>query len=71
MQDTGTRASGKKTLTTGVEAAREGAPYERNFLLLRFNLVRKLSVKMNFFPEQGENTICPEDIIFGDDVHYW
>ena len=31
VQNTGTRASGKKTLCTGVGAVREGAPYEREF----------------------------------------
>ena len=31
VRDTGTKASGKRTLSAGVEAAREGAPYDREF----------------------------------------
>ena len=31
-----------------MEVAREGAPQKRELLRLRFNMVRELSVKMNF-----------------------
>ena len=72
MQDTSTRFSGERTLSRGVEAAREGGySTERELQILRFELVRqKLSVKqMNFF-EQGEDNLNPEETISGDGIHY-
>ena len=56
-------------LSRGVEAAREGTPQERESLeYLLFNLVRNISVKMNFFVEQGETAMNLEGKISENDV---
>ena len=68
MRDTSTRANSKRTLSAGVEAAREGTSDEWEVWILRFNLVRKLSARFNFFIEQGENSMNRKGTISGSDV---
>ena len=59
-----------RTLSRGVEAAREGTPRNVRFDTPFKTGERVLSVKMNFF-QHGENATNTEESISGDDVHYW
>ena len=60
VQNTGTRASVKRTLSRAVEAATEGTPqnvsFDSPFLIGK----RVLSVKMKFFIEKGRNALNRE-----------
>ena len=71
MQDIGTRASGERTLSTGVEAAREGTPQNVSFEYSISNWREKTigQTQVNFF-EQGENAMNSEGAISGDNVYY-
>ena len=69
VRDTGTRASAKRTLGKGVEAAREDTPQIVSFDTPFQTGERELSVKIYFFIEQGGNAMKPEETISGDDVH--
>ena len=71
MQNTGTRASGKRTLSTGVEAAREGTPQNVSFEYSVSNRREKTigQTQINFFG-QGENAMNSEGGISGDNVYY-
>ena len=71
MRDTVTRASGKRTLNKGVEAAREGTPQNLSFEYSVSNWREKMigQTQINFF-EQGENAMNPEGTISGDGVYY-
>ena len=72
VRDTGIRVSGKRTLSRGVEATREGTLQNVNFDTSFQTGERKLSVnQMNFFEQGKENAMIPEGTISGDDVHYW
>ena len=53
VRDTGTRASLKRTLSRGVEAAREGTPQSVSFDTPFQTGEREISVKMNFFIVTG------------------
>ena len=57
MQDTDTRASGKRTLGRGVEAARKVISQSVSFDTPFQTGERELSVKVNFFIEQDKNTV--------------
>ena len=70
MRDTGTRTNAKRTLSRGVEAAREGASQNVSFDTPFQTGERELSFKMNLFIEKGGNAVNPEETISGDDVHY-
>ena len=71
VQNTGTRASGKRTLSTGVEAAREGTPQNVSFEYSVSNRREKTigQTQINFF-EQGENAMNSDGGISGDNVYY-
>ena len=71
VQNTGTRASGKRTLSTGVEAAREGTPQNVSFEYSVSNRREKTigQTQTNFFG-QGENAMNSEGGISGDNVYY-
>ena len=64
MRDTDTRASAKRTLRRGGEAARKGTPKSVSFDTPFQTGDRELSVKMNFFIEQGVNAMNPEEVMF-------
>ena len=68
VRDTGTRASAKRALSRGVEAAREGTPQSVSFDSPFQTGERELSVKIKFFIEQDENVINPKETIPGTDV---
>ena len=68
VQNTGTRASVKRTQSRAVEAAREGTPQNVSVDTPFQCGERVLSVKINFF-EQSEYTMYSEESISGDDVH--
>ena len=57
VRDTGNRASVKRTLSIGVEAAREGTPQSVSLDTPFQTGERELSDKMNFFAEQDENVM--------------
>ena len=70
MQNIGTRASVKRTLSRAVEAAREGTPHNMSFDTPFQTVERMMSVKINFI-EKGGNALNRKETISGDDAHYW
>ena len=70
MRDTSTRASVKRTLSIGVEAASQGTPQSVSFDTPFQTGERELPMKMNIFIEQGEDATNPKKSISGDDFYY-
>ena len=71
MQNTGTRASVKRTPNRAVEEAKEDTPQNVSFDTPFEIGERVLSVKMNFFIEKDGNALNRKETVFGDGAHYW